>query len=269
MKNISFNKKVLIALMIVFAFLFVLAKPIQKYQAAKLKEALLSRIKTNWPDLKIVTNIHSPVFFPTQWQTPDVQARASRLDEDNNMRVLNVLVQELEKYPTSVIKNHLKAIALCSELSLYGIDYGGTNIENRIYLTVLSPGQGYTDDYIRKTIHHEFSSILIRDCNFPVKQWLSALPSDVSYVDSLDQEVKAIEGGREFGGATENELHAGFLAAYGKTNYENDLNTYAERLFTDPKQLKKLSERYAAINTKYHLIVNFYRSLDPHFKWLF
>lgn len=145
--------------MVVFAFFFVLAKPIQKYQTAKLKNALLSRIKTNWPDLKIVTDIHSPVFFPARWQTPDVHARASRADEDNYMRALNILVQELEKYSASVVRNHLKAVVLCSELSLYGIDYGGTNIENRIYLTVLSPGRGYTDDYIRKTIDHEFSSL--------------------------------------------------------------------------------------------------------------
>jgi hypothetical protein len=269
MKKLFYNKKVLIALMVIFALLFILTKPIQKYQATRLKDTLLSRFKTNWPDLKILTKVHSPIFFPVQWRTPDVHAKALRVDEDNYLRALNILAQELEKYSTSVVKHHLKAVALCSKLSLYGIDYGGTNIENRIYLTVLSPREGYTDDYIRKTINHEFSSILIRDFKFPIKKWISALPSTVSYADSLDQEVKAIEAGREFNEPSENELNAGFLAAYGRTNYENDINTYAGMLFTDPIKLRELAEKYPVIDTKYKLIVNFYKSLDPHFKWLF
>jgi hypothetical protein len=262
-------RKISIGLLMALAILFLYAKPVQKYQEAKAKENLLATIKTNWPDLVILTNIDSPDFFTPEWRSAFVNAKASRVDEWNLLRALSILVQELSKYPKTVINNELKAVAICSTLSLYNIHYGGTNTDNRIYLTVLSVAKGYTEEYIRRTINHEFSSILIRDHKFPVEQWMATLPTGVKYADSIEQEVRIINAGRNQSLADENELRSGFVADYGTTNYENDVNTYAEMLFTAPVELKALAQRYPAIEAKYVLLANFYKGLDSGFHWPF
>jgi hypothetical protein len=109
----------------------------------------------------------------------------------------------------------------------------------------------------------------MRENQFPSKPWKAALPNGVHYEDSVDQEIKAIKSGRNMNLAQDDLLRLGFLSSYGETNMENDVNTYAELLFTDPKKLKMLANRYAAIKAKYQMAIQFYKSLDPQFKWIF
>lgn len=131
---------------------------------------------------------------------------------------------------------------------------------------MLSPEQGYTDKYLRRTIHHELSSVLIRDRKFPVKKWRAALPAGVVYDDTIDKEVKAIKPGRDLVLANNNLLNRGFLSSYGRTNCINDVNTYAELLFVEPDKLKNYRKN-TAHKTKYTLLVIFYEILDLGYKW--
>jgi hypothetical protein len=260
---------VTIVVLVGLALFFFFATPIKNYERSKSKQDLFEKIKSHWPNLGILTDVKSPDYFTTTWKAPEVHAKAVPIDDKELLRVLSILPKELKKYPKSIIGNNLHAIALSSSLSLYGIDYGGTNIDKRIYLTVLSPQQGYTNNYVIKTIHHEFSSILIRENQFPSKPWKAALPNGVHYEDSVDQEIKAIKSGRNMNLAQDDLLRLGFLSSYGETNMENDVNTYAELLFTDPEKLKMLANRYTAIKAKYQMAIQFYKSLDPQFKWIF
>ncbi|MBI3561253.1 MAG: hypothetical protein HY080_05990, partial [Gammaproteobacteria bacterium] len=98
---------------------------------------------------------------------------------------------------------------------------------------------------------------------FASSHWLSQLPSGVQYADTVDQEVQAIMQGRRLDLPGEGLLQQGFLSDYGMTNMENDVNTYAEMLFTEPEKLMALATRYPRINAKYQLLTQFYQSLVP------
>ena len=230
---------------------------------------LTARIKQEWPGLAILTDVNSKRYFTDEWNNGFVRPMVTPIKNAQLRRFLTILPVELNKYPASLIKSDLHAIALSSSLSLHGIEYGGSNSGKRIYITVLSPGQGYTDEYIRRTIHHEFSSILIRDHKFPLREWRAALPAGVKYNDSIDKEVKMIEAGRDISLASSKLLEQGFLSSYGLTNYTNDVNTYAELLFIEPDKIKKLADIYRIIGIKYNLLIKFYKNLDINYKWEF
>jgi len=230
---------------------------------------LLERIKQDWPDLAIITDVKSKQYFTDEWNNDFVHPKATSIKDDQLRRFLTILPIELKKYPPSLIKSDLHAIALSSSLSLYGIEYGGSNSGKRIYMTVLSPEQGYTDEYIKRTIHHEFSSILIREHKFPLREWRAVLPAGVKYNDSIDKEVKTIEAGRDLSIASSELLEQGFLSSYRLTNYINDINTYAELSFIEPDKIKKLATKYKRIGVKYDLLIKFYKNLDMNFKWKF
>ena len=56
---------------------------------------------------------------------------------------------------------------------------------------------------------------------------------------------------------------SGFLSAYGATNAENDFNTYAEKIFTDPKPLLALACKQPLVRRKLEFVLKTYITLDP------
>ncbi|MBI3560534.1 MAG: hypothetical protein HY080_02295, partial [Gammaproteobacteria bacterium] len=112
------------------------ATPIKKYGMLRTQHRLLSEMKTAWPNLSVLTDVTAKDYFTPEWKEPAVHAKAVVIDARALLKELGILQQELRKYPTAVIDCDLEAIALSSKLSLYDIDYGGTTIRKRIYLTV-------------------------------------------------------------------------------------------------------------------------------------
>ena len=61
------------------------------------------------------------------------------------------------------------------------------------------------------------------------------------------------------------QLEQGLVSSYGKANAENDINTYAELIFTDPEKIQTYIRTYPIIKKKYILLKAFYLSISPHF----
>ena len=55
-------------------------------------------------------------------------------------------------------------------------------------------------------------------------------------------------------------LDEGFVYNYGKTNPENDFNTYAELLFTDPQKFKSFANSSSLVRKKLNYLKNIYRN---------
>ena len=64
-------------------------------------------------------------------------------------------------------------------------------------------------------------------------------------------------------------LDRGLLNQYSETSVENDFNTYAEVIFTEPKRMKKLIKKYPVIHRKYQIFKAFYLAIDPGFSKAF
>lgn len=61
----------------------------------------------------------------------------------------------------------------------------------------------------------------------------------------------------------------GFLSAYGATTAENDFNTYAEKIFTEPKVLVHLACTHKLVREKLLFVLETYVRLDSRMERVF
>lgn len=177
-----------------------------------------------------------------------------------------ILAQEMLKYPKSVIQDGLKAVYLYHRIRLFDVSFAGTVSQRSIFLATGPLNRLAEEQFFRESFHHEFSSLLLHQHDFPWEEWMKAIPKGFRYLseteEALNKELEAIEAGW-----TEERpkhlLEQGILHAYGRTNPENDFNLYAELLMTRPEMIQEWSSEYPRIRAKCELVVRFYLSLDP------
>lgn len=235
----------------------------------KSEKELLSIMNQKWPDIKIYLNPESNDFFNGYFINIRKYIKVSPIGESDKSLLLNILIDELDKYPKVVLDNDLKGISLSGKLSFYDIECGGTYLGNRIYLSSINDFNGNREAYIREAFHHEFSSILLKNRNFPSAEWEATLPENFHYVESEKERVAILKEGMNLEETRADILEKGFVNDYGMLNIENDINTYAQILFTNPKKLAMLAAKYPRISPKHEIIKQFYSGLKPDHEWVF
>jgi len=189
---------------------------------------------------------------------------ASKMSDFELSRYSVLLPKFFSKYPKSIIQDELKTIKLAGSLTLYSVFYGGTSIGSTLYLTSLGYDKGYTDEYIEKLFHHEFSSILMRNHEFPQNAWNASNVTEFKYAQTNKEIRRAIA--EDTGTVGNHGIYSrGFLTKYSMSTLENDFNVMAEQVFTDPGRLKTLIQQYPIIRKKYELLRIFYLDIDPKF----
>ncbi len=178
--------------------------------------------------------------------------------------------QALDAYPPAFLKAQGPNILLTNELTILGQPVSGTVIVQKPkgWVILASNYLFHSSDLesIRRTFHHEFSSILIEAAPFPYTDWEAALPEDFTFPPQTNQEMLKSLQGCPTAGEMPAIYASGFVMGYGRSSEENDINTYAEFLLDKPDELAALTARYPAIAKKAALISGFYQSLDPGFK---
>lgn len=202
--------------------------------------------------------------FPQNWYGGKVNAFSTSLDQDEQTRSLKIIQKTLAKYPHDFIKQHLKKIYVIHTLQFFGQKFGGTySIEkDAVYLSNKGIIMGYTDNYIERTFHAEFSSILFNTYPhlFPKKQW-----SKLSLFKHGNSGVTALQNGNSDTYFSEDFHIKGFLNQYASSSIENDFNSFAKNLFCDERSFWRITQRYPLIKEKKELIISFYQSLDNQF----
>ena len=220
---------------------------------------------------KTVEEIDIPILFevdektfPLDWQTKEINATGVNLDTAEIARSTKIIKRALKKYPLEVLRKNLVKIYVLKSIEFYGVGFGGTNSTDNLYLTNDGAENGYTDDYLEKTFHHEFSSILLRNYPefFPLAKW-NAINND-SYQDESGG-VEAIRSNTADTEFDENMMLKGFLFQYAMTDYENDLNSFAENMFCPKKDFLSYVEKYPRIYKKYNYVKEFYQKIDAGF----
>lgn len=200
--------------------------------------------------------------FPESWQTEEIDAYGVSLNPQEISRSMAVLKKALEKYPQQVLTQNLVKIYVLKSIRFYGVDFGGTNSSDVVYITNNGIENGYTGDYLEKTFHHEFSSILLR--NFPdlldAKAWVKNNRQPYG-----NGGVEAIVSGQDGLSYDESLMPDGFLIQYAASDMENDFNTFAESIFCPEKALWEYCDKYPGINNKMKMIIHFYSKLDSSF----
>lgn len=210
--------------------------------------------------------VYSSLIFPTEWQQSPINAEGEVIDKGEIPRSLLVTIKALEKYPVEMLNLNLRSVYWLKKMSFYGVGYGGTNATAALYLTNDGERMGYTDNYLEQTFHHEFSSVLYRNYSgfFDSVSWKNANAQNFNYNDPEDG-VGAIRNN-----ASSQDLDTlicvrGMLTQYAMSSIENDLNTFAQNLFSPSEGFWEIVDHYPRIRRKTRLLINFYNRINPGF----
>ena len=213
--------------------------------------------------IRIVTEINDN-FYPDYWKSDkEINPEASPADPKEIERVIPLIEAFVKDYPAQVLQKNLKAIHVCKVLKFYGKAYGGTNSATVVYLCLDTPSKGYTNTYLLSSMHHEFSSILLRNHakKFPKDEWLKLNPEGFTYANNA---VKSL-GQENLLTPTKAARDDGFICKYSRCSMEEDFNTIADYLFNERKRLLTWTAAHPKLKAKVQLAMKFYRAIDPGF----
>ena len=200
---------------------------------------------------------HKPVFT----------LRFKPVDEEQLARGRDMLDVALAKYPLQLLSSHLERVNFVGFTSLLvfpqgqsnnAVLAGGTYGDRTLYVSLETrPGRPYISRDAETIFHHELSSLLVGEHPdlFDDKAWLAANPPDFKYDDDLKR-------GPEL---STNYLAEGFASQYGMSTLENDINTYAQGLFTRSDWLLPQAAAHPHVQQKLDVLLDFYGRLDPGF----
>ncbi|MFM9873796.1 MAG: hypothetical protein ACKVQS_10070 [Fimbriimonadaceae bacterium] len=203
--------------------------------------------------------------FPTAWQTPEIKPAAIAINPSDESSSVQAIKHALAKYPNKLTETNLKTIYISQNLSFYGLNYGGTNYIDSLYLTLIPIKQ---DDinlkFLERAFHHELSSILLRNHSqlFPNSAWIAANPPDFNYRGDGTQSLREGTASTKYNDKLNEQ---GFLAEYSTSSVEEDFNMFAEAIFSGDPDFWRIYNRFPAVAKKADLVMNFYNKLDPTF----
>jgi hypothetical protein len=214
----------------------------------------------------LVSFAYSPSVFPSSWQSAPINAKGEKLSASEIRRRKYVMVKALRKYPLTALRNDLKAVYFLKSMTFYDVGYGGTNSSDALYLTNSGESQGYTDLYLEQTFHHEYSSILYRNHPSLMDEtgWKKANIEGFDYNDP-ENGVGAIRNNESSQDLDTVLCKKGFLTQYSLSGMENDINTFAQNLFSPSEGFWKIVDQYPRIRRKTKLLIDFYNRIDTQF----
>ncbi|MCX6286542.1 MAG: hypothetical protein NTY96_05460 [Bacteroidetes bacterium] len=202
--------------------------------------------------------------FPHQWAGKKVNPDIRPVQAEEIGRIEDLLTHAFSKYPLDLLNANLDRVYVLKSMKFYGLPYGGTNYQHSIYLSDDTDNPWFTNEYIEQVFHHEFSSILIR--NFPEgfdkTKWLSLNPPYFSYGKGG---ADAILQGTASMALDPVLIEKGFLSEYSTASLEEDINVFAQNLFTGGREFWRLVDLNDTICQKTRILIGFYHKINPVF----
>ncbi len=161
-------------------------------------------------------------------------------------------------YNKDFISHNAREINLLHNLSYQKIIVGGLSAGDSIYLNIKDDisDQKFLDFIYIRALHHEFSSSIYRRTSYENKRKWRMISGE--YKESSEYLKKCLEN-TIFARETSDELlKNGFLNNYSMTDSENDVNVFAEMLFTEPVKLERKETKYYLIRQKTNLLKKIY-----------
>ncbi|MEM9700974.1 MAG: hypothetical protein AAF907_00865 [Planctomycetota bacterium] len=201
-----------------------------------------------------------PAIFPQAWRRPPISIWAEPLEEALHERLRRLTQRELAGYPPAMLAANLRGVHLVGRLGYRGVLTGGTSSLRRIWVVCRAEPR-YTDRAVARTLHAEFSSILLRNGRerFDAAAWDAANPPGFAYGKGG---TAAIRAGVRSTGPRAAHFGDGFLSAYGRSSRENDFNGYAAGLMMNESALFDAARKHARVRAKLRLTRAFYVSFD-------
>ena len=200
--------------------------------------------------------------IPEDWQEEGIDANVTDISDEELRRFPSLLREALERYPEAVIKKNLRTVVLFESIEFFGLGYGATYSDDTVFLSSEGKAEGFSDTYLIKGFHHEFSSILFHNYKFPKERWEKVNPPGFEYSGSGAAAIRSGEtdmvGGPKY-------YRDGLLTEYAKSALEEDFNVFSETVIYEPKRVKRLILVYPRLAKKFDIWAEFYQSIDPSF----
>lgn len=223
-------------------------------------------------DVHIVSHNLEQV-FPAYWLEAPILATYEPVLDAALPALCGFVEEALDKYPVSLIRRNLKQIGLAKRLYFYGSFYGATYTESgpdrgSLFLSQESTSpDADTRDYIMDSVHHEFSSLLMKKYPFPMQQWRQANTADFAYAfeDKANPGLEAMRSGQDK--LKDDALFAqGFLSAYAMSSVEEDFNVFSGVAFLYPDWMIELAQAHEPLRNKLVVWLDFHLAIDAAFK---
>lgn len=209
---------------------------------------------------------YSRSIFPDSWQAAPINAKGEKIAAAEVSRSKAIMIKALQKYPAITLAKDLRVVYFLKSMTFYEVGYGGTNSSDALYLTNSGAAAGYTNLYLEQTFHHEYSSILYR--NHPgflnETEWKKTNIPGFDYNDP-ENGVGAIRNNESSQDLDTLLCKKGFLTQYSLSGLENDINTFAQNIFSPSENFWKIVDQYPRIKAKVKLLTDFYNKIDPVF----
>lgn len=172
-------------------------------------------------------------------------------DDSKKANALKAISLFLEKHPKRISRKHLKKVYIMDKFSINQNAYAGTYQNNSIFAISRNT---------EKTLHHEFSSLLLKKYRMSQSQWKRVLPKGYKY------EAKTGRNHTHLSGTTEELKQQGFIDRYGSIAFEEDFNRFSDHMFGKTEEMKSLIKDYPKIKAKASLIYKYYVKIDRDYK---
>lgn len=203
--------------------------------------------------------------FPKTWKNSEIKPTAQPISPTDETPCVQIIRNALSKYPSKLTEANLKTVYIIQNLSFYGLNYGGTNSSDALYLTLVPVREdNFGLKFLERAFHHELSSILLRNYNhlFPTSSWTAANPPDFQYRGDGTQSLREGTANTKYDSKLNDQ---GFLAQYSTSSLEEDFNMFAEAIFTGDSDFWRIYSKNPSIAKKADLVINFYNRIDPIF----
>jgi len=201
------------------------------------------------------STFYLPPFGPEAAKLEGIQMEPANLQSVSY--ALDGIEESLTVYPPGFVAKLVRGLFVCGDLLVDGKLAGGAT--GAAWFVLAAP-ESLGGEGIRLTagvgVHHELSSFVLRRPNV-LARWMALEPPDWKFTTTLAEALQKDS-------AVDPPPETGFLSAYGSSTAENDFNTYAERMFTQPESLRRMACEYEAIATKLSFIVQAYAEVDAN-----
>ena len=203
--------------------------------------------------------------------TNSVDGILKGLSDERYLATLSIIDSSMGLYPKDVLLSDLDAVNVGGQIQTEREQFTSgffqpTSQDIYLFPLVADALNLDRDSDVRHTFHHEFSSILMRKYRFDMIGFMAYNGTDFEYW--FDQ-AKILDSSHNGYYADAKLLEQGLLTYYSQTSPENDYNTYAEIVFSDPKIMSEYCTAYKRIARKYEHVKAFYLKVSPDFQPVF
>ena len=231
-------------------------------------DRLTAAIKARW-DVTVLWQ-HPSTFYAWPFSAVPKDLVISPLAASDVVPALQVVENALSIFPDSFVRSIVSEIFLCGTLNAKGNPLGGLALAGGIYLAASGMSDSENRAYMRDTIFHESSTLVLYKVGLDERGWNAANPPTFAYAIRNDPDAKLHATHWRDDPSELGSLYSeGFLLRYGTASLRNDVNTYADAVFGHPRDLIALMHRSPPIARKVTLLMAMYLRADPAFRHYF